>query len=121
MKLCLCSDPENCTQTVPGYVCRREAGVCGNRGSDTPRTDAETYCVPHEDALYKVEKLREVVAAEVCRRLERELAEARRYAERYRYWRDRHGWTGYFDDGLTNSEAPDDIDAAIDAAMKEVK
>lgn len=45
-----------------------------------------------------------------------ELQEMMRDAERYRYWRKNHGWTGYFDDGATNSEEPDAIDAAIDAA-----
>lgn len=39
-------------------------------------------------------------------------------AERYRYWRKHHGWTGYFDDGASNSEKPSDVDAAIDAAKE---
>jgi hypothetical protein len=77
-----------------------------------------------------------------CERLRAELAEARREleiarkasaalyggppiedvirdAERYRYWRDHHGWSGYFDDGATNSDDPAEIGAAIDAARKE--
>ena len=81
--------------------------------SDTPRTDAES--------CWLFDGLSEVVTADFARGLERELAEAKRDAERYRYWRDRHGWTGYFDYGPTNSEAPDDIDAAIDASIKEGK
>ncbi len=46
-----------------------------------------------------------------------------RDAKRYRYWRSEHGWSGYFDDGATNSESATDIDAAIDAAIaqQEVK
>lgn len=35
-------------------------------------------------------------------------------AERWRYWLREHGWSGYFDDGLTNSEFDDDIIAACD-------
>lgn len=48
-----------------------------------------------------------------CRLAERDGKDA----ARYRYWRKHHGWTGYFDDGLTNSESEPEIDAAIDAAM----
>ena len=44
-----------------------------------------------------------------------------RDAERWRYWRDHHGWSGYFDDGLTNSENNDDIDAACDAAISRLR
>lgn len=51
--------------------------------------------------------------------LQAELAECKRDAERYRYWRDNHGWTGYFDDGASNEDSPKAVDAAIDAAMKE--
>ena len=40
-------------------------------------------------------------------------------AKRYRYWRENHGWTGYFDDGATNSESNDDVDKAIDAAIEQ--
>lgn len=25
-RLCICADPENCVEKVPGYVCRRERG-----------------------------------------------------------------------------------------------
>jgi hypothetical protein len=37
-------------------------------------------------------------------------------AERWRYWLREHGWSGYFDDGLTNSESDGDIIAACDKA-----
>lgn len=47
-----------------------------------------------------------------------EVAALREDAERWRYWRDHHGWSGTFDDGASNSEDPDDIDAAIDAARR---
>lgn len=40
-------------------------------------------------------------------------------AERYRYWREYHGWTGYFDDGASNEDGSDAVDAAIDAARQE--
>ena len=76
---------------------------------------------PDEVVAYTQFVLTARQAAARIEELERELAEAKRDAERYRYWRDRHGWTGYFDYGPTNSEAPDDIDAAIDAEMKEGK
>ena len=39
-------------------------------------------------------------------------------AERWRYWLREHGWSGYFDDGLTNSESDADIIAAIDKARE---
>lgn len=26
-RLCICADPENCTERVPGYVCRRDVGA----------------------------------------------------------------------------------------------
>jgi hypothetical protein len=42
-------------------------------------------------------------------------------ARRYRYWRKHHGWTGYFDDGLSNSDDHADVDAAIDAAIAKEK
>lgn len=95
--------------------------------SDTPRTDLirkmrrQAKCIylsVQEDIAIDIsDSLTQ--AADDIEQLERELAEARRGAERWRYWRKHHGWTGYFDDGLTNSEEPDDIDAAIDAAMKD--
>ena len=39
-------------------------------------------------------------------------------AERWRYWLREHGWSGYFDDGLTSSESDADIIAAIDKARE---
>ena len=39
-------------------------------------------------------------------------------AERWRYWLREHGWSGYFDDGLTNSESAADIITAIDKARE---
>lgn len=39
-------------------------------------------------------------------------------AERWRYWLRKHGWSGYFDDGLTNSESAADIITAIDKARE---
>lgn len=47
-----------------------------------------------------------------------EIERLRKDAERYRYWRDKHGWTGYFDDGASNSEDNNDIDDAIDRAKE---
>jgi hypothetical protein len=46
------------------------------------------------------------------------IAELEKDAARYRYWRDNHGWSGYFDDGATNSEDANDIDKAIDTALQ---
>ena len=39
-------------------------------------------------------------------------------AERWCYWLREHGWSGYFDDGLTSSESDADIIAAIDKARE---
>lgn len=69
-------------------------------------------------------------AADIIEALEAQLAAAKQAqperapsdaidAKRYRYWRENHGWTGYFDDGATNSESNDDVDKAIDAAIKQ--
>ena len=51
--------------------------------------------------------------------LEGRVEELERDALRYRYWREHHGWSGYFDDGASNSEDNDDIDTAIDAHLPE--
>jgi hypothetical protein len=68
-----------------------------------------------------VEKLDAELAAERARadNAEQEAAALRADAERWRWWRDHHGWSGYFDDGATNSEDPSKIDAAIDAERRE--
>jgi chromosome segregation ATPase len=58
--------------------------------------------------------------AAVVERSIADLAGVLRDAERYRYWRDHHGWSGYFDNGATNSDDPAEIDAAIDAARGEL-
>lgn len=42
-------------------------------------------------------------------------------AARWVYWRDYHGFSGYFDEGATASPESADIDAACDAAMKRVQ
>lgn len=47
-----------------------------------------------------------------------ELAGELEDAERWRYWLRKHGWSGYFDDGLTNSESAADIITAIDKARE---
>ena len=88
--------------------------------SDTPRTDVEA----EENGLNRV------VSADFARQLERELAEARRDAERYRWLRDEaihfvcHDGTDspWVVLGKSAYEcAPTcggELDAAIDAAMK---
>ena len=68
-------------------------------------TKAGGMVVPYIDSLHAL--LREMEK-------EHDREALRKDAARYRYWRDNHGWTGYFDDGLTNSDAPQDIDAAVD-------
>ena len=90
--------------------------------SDTPRTDAES--------CWLFEGLSEVVTADCARGLERELAEAKRDAERYRWLRSRHykgGMLGVWRETKDGVAIVDgwlsgaDLDKAIDAAMKEGK
>ena len=82
--------------------------------SETPRTDAE------QDGSETIDE-----AFNFARQLERELAEARKDAERYRWLRDNTcksslyehcGIEGYDTEVMISGEV---LDAAIDAAMKE--
>ncbi len=57
-------------------------------------------------------------ALEVAQDVLAELAGELEDAERWRYWLRKHGWSGYFDDGLTNSESAADIITAIDKARE---
>jgi hypothetical protein len=89
--------------------------------SDTPRTDVA------EHNMGSVVEPHYVVDADFSRYLERELAEARKDAERYRWLRDNTcksslyehcGIEGYDTEVMISGEV---LDAAIDAAMKEGK
>ena len=89
--------------------------------SDTPRTDVA------EHNMGSVVEPHYVVDADFSRYLERELAEARKDAERYRWLRDNTcksslyehcGIEGYDTEVMISGEV---LDAAIDAAMQEGK
>lgn len=34
LRYCICADPENCRETVPGYVCRKESRMVPVRPED---------------------------------------------------------------------------------------
>lgn len=81
--------------------------------SDTPRTDAA------EHNMGSVVEPHYVVDVEVARDLERELAGARKDAERYRWLRERHENTVMDIYNSIPAMKPELLDAEIDAAMKE--
>jgi len=151
MKLCPCVDPENCTQNVPGYICRKEAGVCGKGVSDTPVKSRFPMTLNalremQQSPAYAVRKDVLVCAEEAIVQLERELAEAKRDAERIDWMEKRYasgfvpalvvddeGKWAYTEDGISSlgsgcrevcalvmpEEWRNSAREAIDAAMKE--
>ena len=84
--------------------------------SDTPRTDVAQH------NMGSVLEPDYVVDADFSRYLERELVLARKDAERYRWLRERHENTVMdIYNSISPEMKPELLDAAIDAAMKEVK
>ena len=83
--------------------------------SDTPRTDVA------EHNMGSVVEPHYVVDADFSRYLERELAEAKKDAERYRWLRDDERGRSLSVSSLEWKNNAELSDAAIDAAMKEMK
>ena len=85
----------------------------GSERADTPRTNAA------EHNMGSVVEPHYVVDVDCSRQLERELAEARKDAERYRWLRDDERGRSLSVSSLEWKNNSELSDAAIDAAMKE--
>ena len=75
------------------------------------------------DGAYLARQLRQEITAwsVTAENLDAERDTLKSDAARWVYWRDYHGFSGYFDEGATASPESADIDAACDAAMKRVQ
>ena len=85
--------------------------------SSTPRTDAAAIGFARILVDHDRHTTTELVEANFARHLERELAAARKDAERYRWLRQ---WSGRTDDFpvLAEPKTGEEMDAAIDKAME---